>query len=120
MAAVIEIAEVEPKPSTCGPIREFWQAADGSCDLAHLVVLPGHGTERHWHERLTEVYLIVRGNGVIELDGEEMLVGARNAVVIAPQARHDLRNVSDDELELYVLAHPRFDPEDVHHEEAQA
>jgi mannose-6-phosphate isomerase-like protein (cupin superfamily) len=112
--SVIAIDAVEPKASTCGPIREFWQASDGSCDLAHLIVLPQHETERHWHERLTEVYLCVRGHGVLEVDGHELQLGPREAVTIPRGSRHQLRNASDDELELYILAHPPFDPADVH------
>lgn len=111
---VISIDSVEPKASTCGPIREFWQAADGSCDLAHLIVLPDHETERHWHDRLTEVYLCVSGAGVVELDGDELQLEARQAVTIAPGQHHQLRNETTKDLELYILAHPKFDPDDVH------
>jgi mannose-6-phosphate isomerase-like protein (cupin superfamily) len=111
---VVAIESVKPKASTCGPIREFWQASDGSCDLAHLVVLPNHETDRHWHERLTEVYVCVRGIGLVEIDGVEMTLRQREAVTILPRARHQLRNASDAELELYILAHPKFDPEDVY------
>jgi mannose-6-phosphate isomerase-like protein (cupin superfamily) len=114
-ASVIVIDEVAPKPSTCGPIREFWQASDASCDLAHLIVLPNHETERHWHERLTEVYLVVRGSGILEIAGHEMRLAPRQAVMIAPGAHHQLRNPTEGELELYVLCHPQFDPADVHH-----
>jgi mannose-6-phosphate isomerase-like protein (cupin superfamily) len=112
---VIVIDDVTPKPSTCGPIREFWQARDGSCDLANLVVVPKGETELHWHDKLTELYLVVRGNGVISVDGRELPIGPRQAVTISPGTRHQLRNEEDAELELYVLCHPRFDPEDVHH-----
>jgi mannose-6-phosphate isomerase-like protein (cupin superfamily) len=110
------IDDVDPKPSTCGPIREFWQAADGTCDLAHIVVLPGKATERHWHARLTEVYAVVAGEGVLEIDGVDTAVSSRRAAVIPPRARHQLRNTGDCELEVYVLCHPKFDPGDVHAE----
>jgi mannose-6-phosphate isomerase-like protein (cupin superfamily) len=113
-ASVIAINALEPKASTCGPIREFWKASDGSCDLAHLIVLPGHATERHWHERLTEVYLCVRGHGVIEADGHELPLGPREAVTIPPSSHHQLRNATGGEVEIYILAHPQFDPADVH------
>jgi mannose-6-phosphate isomerase-like protein (cupin superfamily) len=115
LSSVIVIDEVTPKPSTCGPIREFWQARDGSCDLANLIVLPGKETDRHWHEKLTEVYLFVRGEGTMEIDGNEFSVGSRQAVMIPPGAHHQLRNSAEGELELYVLCHPQFDPSDVHH-----
>jgi mannose-6-phosphate isomerase-like protein (cupin superfamily) len=117
-SSLIVIDDVAPKASTCGPIREFWQATDGSCDLANLVVIPKGETTEHWHDRLTEVYLVVRGSGVITLDGQDVPVGAREAVTISPGTRHRLRNVGDEELELYALCHPRFDPADVHHVEA--
>ena len=111
---LIVIADVEAKPSTCGPIREFWQASDDSCDLANLVVVPHGETTEHWHDRLTEVYLVVRGNGVVSVDGNDVPIGPREAVTIPRGTRHQLRNVTDQELELYVLSHPRFDPADVH------
>jgi mannose-6-phosphate isomerase-like protein (cupin superfamily) len=111
---VIAIDSIEPNESTCGPIREFWQAMDGSCYLAHLIVLPDRQTERHWHEKLTEVYVCVKGTGVINIDAEEMELGPRQAVMIAPGKLHQLRNATTAELELYILAHPKFDPADVH------
>jgi mannose-6-phosphate isomerase-like protein (cupin superfamily) len=112
--SVIAIEAIEPKASTCGPIREFWKASDGSCDLAHIIVMPGHETERHWHERLTELYLCVRGHGVLEIEGQELHLGPREAVTIPRGNRHQLRNATGEELELYVLAYPKFDPADVH------
>lgn len=58
--------------------------------LAEASLGPGAATQRHYHARSEEIYLIVEGGGEIEVDGERRRVGAGDAVLIPPRAWHEL------------------------------
>jgi mannose-6-phosphate isomerase-like protein (cupin superfamily) len=58
--------------------------------LAEATLMPGQGTERHYHARSEELYFFLEGGGELELDGETRLVGPGDAVLIPPGTRHSL------------------------------
>ena len=64
--------------------------------------------QRHYHKRLTEMYLILEGEGQLELDGELVPVRPMTAVLIQPGCRH--RAVG--RLRVAVIPIPAFDPQD--------
>ncbi|MBI4171509.1 MAG: cupin domain-containing protein [Actinobacteria bacterium] len=67
-------------------VRELMQAAKQS--LAEATVAPGQATERHHHAASEEIYYVLEGSGELELNGERHAVGAGDAVLIPPGARH--------------------------------
>jgi len=69
-------------------IREYLHTQVQS--LAEASLEPGQATERHYHRRSEEIYLIVDGGGLMELDGEEREVAAGDAILIPPGAWHTL------------------------------
>jgi len=69
-------------------IREYLHTQAQS--LAEASLEPGQATERHYHRRSEEIYLIVAGGGLMELDGEEREVAAGDAILIPPGAWHTL------------------------------
>jgi mannose-6-phosphate isomerase-like protein (cupin superfamily) len=69
-------------------IRELMHAANQS--LAEATLAPGQATRRHYHAATEELYAVVEGGGLIEIDGEERRVGPGDTVLIAPGARHRL------------------------------
>lgn len=62
----------------------------------------------HYHRKLTEIYLILEGEGSIELDGQVVPVKPMTAVLIKPGCRH--RAVG--KLRVAIIPVPAFDPED--------
>ncbi len=58
--------------------------------LAEASLDPGQATQRHYHARTEEIYLVTAGSGVLEVDGESRDVTVGDAVVIPPGARHEL------------------------------
>ena len=91
------------KATQRGWIREFWKAKDTSCDIANLAMSPNAETDRHWHDLLTEVRMVARGTGKLELGNRKLHLGPRCAEIITPGVRHLLCNTREGELELYVL-----------------
>ena len=63
-------------------IREYLHTTMQS--LAEASLPAARSTQRHYHARSEEIYLIVEGGGELEIDGETRSVGAGDAILIAP------------------------------------
>jgi mannose-6-phosphate isomerase-like protein (cupin superfamily) len=62
----------------------------------------------HYHRHMTEIYVVLEGEGHIELDGELVPVRPMSAVMIKPGCRH--RAVGN--LRVLNIPVPAFDPAD--------
>jgi mannose-6-phosphate isomerase-like protein (cupin superfamily) len=62
--------------------------------VAEATVPPGAETIEHYHRTTEEVYLFVRGEGLMRLGDEEVEVCGCDTVVIPPGVRHTLWNES--------------------------
>ena len=83
------LSEVEPFTTKDGStIRELHHTRAQS--LAEAALDPGQATQRHYHARSEEIYLITDGGGVLEVDGDSRDVHEGDAVVIPPGAWHEL------------------------------
>ena len=67
----------------------------------------------HYHRKTTEIYVILEGEGHLELDGELVAVRPLSAVMIRPGCRH--RGVG--RLKLLNISVPGFDAEDFYQDE---
>jgi quercetin dioxygenase-like cupin family protein len=86
---LVHYAGLEPFTTKDGStIREYLHTAVQS--LAEATLEPGQSTERHYHRRAEEIYLIVDGAGRLEVDGDEREVTAGDAILIPPGAWHRL------------------------------
>jgi mannose-6-phosphate isomerase-like protein (cupin superfamily) len=74
-------------------IREYLHTDVQS--LAEASLGPGQATRRHYHARSEEIYLIVDGNGELEVESETRSVAAGDAILIPPGSWHELRAGSD-------------------------
>jgi mannose-6-phosphate isomerase-like protein (cupin superfamily) len=62
----------------------------------------------HYHKKLTEIYLVLEGEGHMELDGEMVPVKPMTTILIKPGCRH--RAVG--QMRIVNIPVPAFDPED--------
>jgi quercetin dioxygenase-like cupin family protein len=69
-------------------IREYLHTDVQS--LAEASLGPGQQTQRHYHAQSEEIYLIVEGDGELEVDGEARSVAAGDAILIPPGSWHEL------------------------------
>ena len=69
-------------------IREYLHSSAQS--LAEATLGPRQSTRRHYHAESEEIYLLLRGGGTMELDGETREVGEGDAILIPPGAWHEL------------------------------
>ena len=92
---------------SCGVVRRaFADREDGPASV-HLLDLAEEPV-CHYHRKTTEIYVILEGEGHLELDGELIAVKPFSAVMIKPGCRH--RGIG--KLRLFNISVPRFDPED--------
>lgn len=73
----------------------------------HLVEI-SREARTHYHKHLTEIYVILDGEGHLELDGQKIEVRPMSAVMIKPGCRH--RAVG--RLKILNLVIPKFDAAD--------
>jgi mannose-6-phosphate isomerase-like protein (cupin superfamily) len=107
---------VEPFATKDGStIRELHHTEAQS--LAEATLEPDQATERHCHERSEEIYLVTKGSGSLEVDGETRRVRPGDAILIPPGAWHTLENDGTSELTILCMCSPPYSHEDTYFEE---
>ncbi len=71
--------------------------------LAHASIPPGQRLEGHV-DPMEEIYIILKGRGLMRVDAEERPVGPGDAVHLPIGAWHELVNDGDETLEIHVVA----------------
>lgn len=79
--------------------------------LAIARVPPGVTTQLHRLHGTEETYIIKRGGGVLEIDGEKAELRLGDAIIIPAGASQKISNIGDEDLEFFCLCTPRFLPE---------
>jgi mannose-6-phosphate isomerase-like protein (cupin superfamily) len=91
----------------CGTARRSFAIPGNDVATVHLVDI-SIDARAHYHRHMTEIYVVLEGNGHLELDGEKVPLRPFTAVMIKPGCRH--RAVG--ELRILNSAIPAFDPAD--------
>ena len=102
-----QLDEVEPTPCPCGLAKRAFVDEPSAVASLHEVDIR-QDSAVHYHKRTTEIYLVLEGEGHIELDGERVPVKPMTAVYIKPGCRH--RAVG--RLKIINIPIPAFDPGD--------
>jgi mannose-6-phosphate isomerase-like protein (cupin superfamily) len=102
-----QMDEMDTTRCPCGTTRRAFLESPDRVATLHLLDVQVDA-QRHYHKRLTEIYLILEGEGHLELDGELVPVRPMTAVMIRPGCRH--RAVG--KLRVAVIPVPAFDPQD--------
>ena len=100
-------------------ILEMWNdAADPEVSLARARVPPG--TTTAWHKlAVDERYVLVSGDGRVEVEGVEPREVRKGDVVLIPAGKTQrIRNVGPDDLVFLCICTPRF--EGRHYEDREA
>ena len=86
--------------------RAFADLPDSPCSV-HLVSIVNHA-KRHFHRKMTEIYVVLEGAGFLELDDEMVPVKPLSTVLIKPGCKH--RAIGT--FKILNIALPKFDPAD--------
>lgn len=101
------LEDLTPTECPCGTTRRAFIQPDNSVASIHLVDI-SKDARTHYHKKLTEIYLILEGEGHMELDGELIPVKPMTTILIKPGCRH--RAVGN--MRIVNIPIPAFDPED--------
>ncbi len=99
--------EIDPVQCPCGSTKRAFISPDNPVATIHMVDIKAD-SEVHYHKKLTEIYLILEGEGFMELDGEMVPVKKNSTILIKPGCRH--RAVG--KLKIVNIPVPAFDPND--------
>lgn len=95
----------------CFIIEELNLPESPEASLARARVLPGVTTRLHAVRGTVERYLIVKGEGIVEVAGETARVSSGDRIVIPAGVPQRISNVGEEDLEFLCLCTPRFRPE---------
>ena len=108
---VCQLDQVPPVPCPCGQARRAFATSGPESERpaasVHLVEVSADARP-HYHRHMTEIYLVLEGEGHLELDGERVPVKPMTAVYIRPGCRH--RAVG--KMKIVNIPVPAFDPAD--------
>lgn len=85
--------------------------ADGSkyFDFRVSIYQPKGYCEVHTHETAENIYYILQGEGIVELNGEKHLVDPGMVVFVPPGVPHGIKNTGFEDLIFIVAASPPQD-----------
>lgn len=104
---LVQLDQLPGVPCPCGIAQRAFGDASGGAISVHLVDIK-QDAEAHYHKKMTEIYVIIEGEGHLELDGELVAVRPLSAVMIKPGCRH--RAIG--KLRIINIPVPAFDERD--------
>jgi mannose-6-phosphate isomerase-like protein (cupin superfamily) len=104
---IADLAAVAPTRCPCGWARRAFATPDNQTATMHLVEIL-EDAQTHYHKNMTEIYLVLDGEGHMELDGEKIPIKPMTAVFIKPLCRH--RAIG--KLKIINIPIPAFDETD--------
>jgi mannose-6-phosphate isomerase-like protein (cupin superfamily) len=82
-----QLDQIPSKRCPCGSTRRAFADLPEAAASLHLVNIEAD-SRAHFHKRMTEIYLVLEGEGEIELDGQRHPVRPMTAIYIKPGCRH--------------------------------
>ena len=102
--AISQLGGLPSKPCPYGFAQRAFADLPGGAASLHLVHIKADARV-HYHQRMTGIYLVLEGNGEIELDGQRHPVKPLTAIYIKPDCRH--RAIGN--LKIINIPIPAFD-----------
>jgi len=104
---VAQLSEIPPLKCPCGFTRRAFADLPDSAASLHLVDIQ-QNAQTHYHRKMTEIYLVLEGEGEMELDGKLVPLKPMTAIYIKPGCRH--RAIGN--LKIINIPVPAFDEGD--------
>ena len=89
------------------------QFGSGNLAITWVEAAPGSMQAVHGHPGNEQVYVIVRGRGVMHVGDDMQEVSEATLVFIPPGAAHAIKNTSDEPLVFVSATSPPFDPDEL-------
>ena len=104
---IADLNSIDAVRCPCGFARRAFATPDNRTATLHVVDIQ-LDARTHYHKRMTEIYVILEGEGHMELDGEMVPVKPMTAIFIKPGCRH--RAVG--KMKIINVPIPAFDAKD--------
>ncbi|HEY0456321.1 MAG TPA: cupin domain-containing protein [Verrucomicrobiae bacterium] len=104
---ISQLDEVPAVKCPCGLARRAFAGSSDNAASVHLVDIQ-KDSRAHYHKQMTEIYLVLEGEGQIELDGKLFPVKPMSSIYIRPGCRH--RAIG--KLKIINIPIPSFDEAD--------
>jgi mannose-6-phosphate isomerase-like protein (cupin superfamily) len=104
---IAHLDEINPVPCPCGFSRRAFAGSPDHVASLHLVEIK-EDARTHYHKAMTEIYLVLEGEGSMELDGQIFPVKPMSVIYIKPGCRHRALG----KLKIINIPIPSFDPAD--------
>lgn len=104
---ISQLDTIEAVRCPCGFARRAFATPENKTATVHVVDIQAD-SQTHYHKRMTEIYVVLEGEGTIELDGEKFPLKPMTSVMIHPGCRH--RAVG--RLRILNIPIPAFDETD--------
>jgi mannose-6-phosphate isomerase-like protein (cupin superfamily) len=104
---IAQLDEIDPMRCPCGVTRRAFASAENGVASVHQVDIQ-QDSKTHYHKKMTEIYIVLEGHGIIELDDQQFPIKPMSSILIRPGCRH--RAVG--QLKIINVAIPSFDPSD--------
>lgn len=101
---IADFGEMDPIDCPCGATRRAFVDDPDQTASVHLLELKSEPAV-HYHRKMTEIYTVLEGEGVMELDDDRIEIAPGKAVMIKPGCRH--RALGN--LKILVTVIPAFD-----------
>jgi mannose-6-phosphate isomerase-like protein (cupin superfamily) len=102
-------SEIKPKEDPCGLLRELYNSENLS--IAHVIVQ--NESKKHMHKKMEEVYYVEKSEGELIIGDKILHIKEGDLIPIPKNTWHFLRKLKHKPLEILVITHPRFDPNDL-------
>ena len=104
---VTQLDELPPIPCPCGQARRGFDVPGNDLATVHLTDISAD-SRPHYHKKMTEIYVVLEGEGYLEADGERIPLKPMTSVMIKPGCVH--RAVGN--MRIINIPMPPFDPSD--------
>ena len=102
------LQEIPEARGNCGFRRPLLEAEE--FDAATFTWLRVDNAREHYHQRITEFYYVLEGEGALKIDGQEVAVAPGTLVRIEPGTRHQALG----SFRALLVATPAFTKDDMY------
>jgi mannose-6-phosphate isomerase-like protein (cupin superfamily) len=99
--------EIDVVNCPCGYAQRAFVSPDNPTATLHIVEI-AEDSQVHYHKEHTEIYLVLEGDGFMELDGKLVPVKPLTSVLIKPGCRHR----ASGRMRIVNVCIPPFDEKD--------
>ena len=93
------VLQLSPEVAIPGKVFVGQDLGTTGCELSFQSLVPGQDSGfLHTHKTHEELYFILKGEGLYQVDGEEVPVTEGSVIRVAPEGRRALKNTGDGEL----------------------